>query len=79
MPGELQLRCRCARVRGVARDVSPRHGLRLVCYCHDCRAFARFLERADVLDAAGGTDIFQMPPAPRAEPRVLTREERAAL
>jgi hypothetical protein len=25
------------------------------------RAFARFLERPDVLDAAGGTDIFQMP------------------
>jgi hypothetical protein len=28
----------------------------------DCQAFARFLERADGLDPAGGTDIFQMPP-----------------
>jgi hypothetical protein len=27
----------------------------------DCQAFARFLERADVLDPAGGTEIFQMP------------------
>jgi hypothetical protein len=36
--------------------------LRLVCYCNDCQAFARFLERPDVLDPAGGTDIFQMPP-----------------
>jgi hypothetical protein len=26
-------------------------------------AFARFLERPDVLNPAGGTDIFQMPPA----------------
>jgi hypothetical protein len=50
-------------VRGVASDVSPTTGFRFVCYCKDCQAFAHFLERTDVLDAAGGTDIFQMPPA----------------
>ena len=59
---DLPLRCRCGRVRGVASDVSPSTGFRFVCYCKDCQAFARFLERADVLDSAGGTDIFQMPP-----------------
>jgi hypothetical protein len=48
-------------VRGVASDVSPSTGFRFVCYCGDCQAFARFLGRADVLDAAGGTNIFQMP------------------
>jgi hypothetical protein len=37
--------------------------LRFVCYCQDCQAFARFLDRPDVLDRAGGTDIFQMAPA----------------
>jgi hypothetical protein len=63
MPTEVPLRCRCGRVRGFARDVSPSAGLRFVCYCKDCQAFARFLDRPDVLDAAGGTDIFQMPPA----------------
>ncbi len=36
-------------------------GFRFVCYCDDCQAFARFLKRPDVLDEAGGTDIFQMP------------------
>src|SRR6266446_4605702 len=46
----------------VASDVSPSSGFRFVCYCKDCQAFARFLERTDVLDPAGGTDIFQMPP-----------------
>src|SRR3984957_228070 len=46
----------------MAREVSPSTGFRFICYCKDCQAFARFLERADVLDAAGGTDIFQMPP-----------------
>jgi hypothetical protein len=50
-------------VRGVADDVSPSSGFRFVCYCKDCQAFARFLERPDVLDVAGGTDIIQMPPA----------------
>jgi hypothetical protein len=47
-------------MRGIA---SPRHGLRFICYCADCQAFARFLERPDVLEPAGGTDIIQMPPA----------------
>jgi len=49
-------------VRGVARAVSPSAGFRFVCYCKDCQAFARFLERPDILDAGGGTDIFQLPP-----------------
>jgi hypothetical protein len=59
---DLALGCRCGRVRGVASNVSPSRGFRLVCYCKDCQAFARFLERPDMLDPAGGTDIFQMPP-----------------
>ncbi|HEX8793967.1 MAG TPA: DUF6151 family protein [Polyangiaceae bacterium] len=63
MPADVPLRCRCGHVRGVARDVSPSSGFRFLCYCKDCQAFARFLERPDVLDAAGGTDIFQMAPA----------------
>jgi hypothetical protein len=49
-------------MRGVASSVSPAICFRFVCYCKDCQAFARFLDRADVLDPAGGTDIVQMPP-----------------
>ena len=63
LPFDLPLRCRCGHVRGIAREVSPSSGFRFLCYCKDCQAFARFLERPDVLDSAGGTDIFQMPPA----------------
>jgi len=59
---DVALRCHCGRMRGIARAVSPSAGFRFVCYCKDCQAFARFLERPDILDAAGGTDIFQMPP-----------------
>lgn len=61
LSSEIPLRCRCGAVRGVASEVAATAGFRLVCYCKDCQAFARFLERPDVLDAAGGTDIFQMP------------------
>lgn len=60
---DIRLRCRCGLVRGVARGVSPSAGFRFVCYCKDCQAFARFLERPDIVDAAGGTDIFQMAPS----------------
>src|SRR5262249_14193468 len=62
LPLDLPLRCECGHVRGVASEVSPSTGCRVVCYSKNCQAFARFLERAAVLDAAGGTDIFQMPP-----------------
>ena len=59
---DLPLRCSCGHVRGVASEIAPSGGFRLVCYCKDCQRFARFLDSADVLDAAGGTDIVQMPP-----------------
>lgn len=35
-----------------------------MCYCDDCQSFAHFLERADeILDAHGGTEVFQTSPA----------------
>jgi hypothetical protein len=56
----LALRCRCGRVRAHAVDVSPSSTNSVVCYCHDCRAFARWLGRDDLLDAGGGSHIVQM-------------------
>ena len=63
MPTDIPLRCGCGQVRGVATAVSPASGNRMVCYCDDCQAFAHHLDRADVLDAHGGTDVFQVAPA----------------
>jgi hypothetical protein len=48
-------------VRGIASEVAPSSGFRFLCYCKDCQGFARFLDRPDVLDAAGGTEIFHLP------------------
>lgn len=69
MSTELSLGCRCGRVRGRAVEVSPPSSNQVVCYCKDCRAFARWLGRMEILDEAGGTLIVQL-----ARGRVLIDE-----
>jgi hypothetical protein len=60
----LRIRCTCGALQGEARDVTAAAGNHAVCYCDDCQAFAHFLGRAsEVLDANGGTEIYQMSPA----------------
>lgn len=64
---QVELQCRCGGMRGVADDVRPEGGNRIVCYCDDCQAFAQFLMRQggprDLLDDYGGTEIVQVTPA----------------
>jgi hypothetical protein len=60
----LRIRCHCGALQGEVRDVTAGDGNHAVCYCDDCQAFAHYLGRAaEVLDANGGTRIFQMSPA----------------
>jgi hypothetical protein len=63
MPIDISLRCDCGKLRGTALAVSPDAGCRVICYCDDCQAFARFLARPGITDEWGGTDIFQMAPS----------------
>ena len=49
------LQCRCGTVKG--HVVRPGMANRALCYCRDCQAFARFLERTDVLDENRGSAI----------------------
>ncbi|MFN7131003.1 MAG: DUF6151 family protein [Myxococcales bacterium] len=58
----IPLRCRCGLLTGSV-DVTDRTGLRVICYCDDCQAYAAALDRRDILDAFGGTDIWQTFPA----------------
>ena len=67
---DIPLQCHCGAVKGIARNASPTSGNRLVCYCRSCQAFAQHLAQNSqteghqpVLDADGGTEVFQMPPA----------------
>jgi len=58
---QIALSCRCGDVKGVAENVSPSSGNRVVCCCSDCQAFALHLGRGeDTLDKFGGTEIYQM-------------------
>ena len=58
---DIQLKCSCGKVQGIARDITPNSGNRIVCHCGDCQSFARFLKNEKlILDKHNGTDIFQM-------------------
>lgn len=59
----VSLRCRCGQLRGTAQGVSADTGNRLVCYCDDCQAYARYLGSEGIVDRHGGTDVFQMTPS----------------
>lgn len=63
MTSTVDLRCRCGAVEGRLENASHDTVNRVVCYCDDCQAFAHRLERADLLDAHGGSDIVQVAPA----------------
>ncbi|WP_310566071.1 DUF6151 family protein [Hydrogenophaga sp.] len=55
------LRCRCGALQGQIERGGPTS--RMVCYCKDCQAFARYLgPAARVLDAQGGSDVVQLAP-----------------
>jgi len=51
--------CRCG---AFAAAIDPSKGVRAVCYCKFCREFTVKTDAADTLDAAGGTDLFQVAP-----------------
>jgi hypothetical protein len=57
----IPLQCQCGLVRGHVLQASG--GMRVVCYCDDCQAFAHALHRPDLLDEHGGSDIWQNEPA----------------
>ena len=60
MTQDLEVRCECGKLRGMATDLEPASVNRAVCYCDDCQSFAHFLGRADdVLDAHDLLDDFE--------------------
>ena len=59
-----KIQCKCGTIRGHIHGTGICN--RVVCYCTDCRAFAKYLGRPnEVLDAQGGTEILQV-----AQPRL---------
>lgn len=75
-PDTLPFACRCGTVTGVIEKAGPKHGDRVVCHCRDCRDLVRHLGQEDrVLDALGGTDLYQ---SRCARVKILTGRDRLA-
>lgn len=59
----MQIQCECGTFRAQL-DHFPRNTPgRLACYCDDCQTFLQRLNRADLLDSAGGTEVIPVYPA----------------
>lgn len=68
------IQCQCGTLRGQLEGTGTNN--RAICYCTDCRAFARYLGKApEVLDKQGGTEIFQVA---QSRLRFLQGEDRLA-
>lgn len=68
----MQIQCECGKFRAELTHF-PRHTPgRLACYCDDCQAYLHHLGRADLLDAAGGTEVI---PAYPSEVKILEGRE----
>ncbi|WP_375228258.1 DUF6151 family protein [Roseobacter sp. S98] len=55
--------CNCGTLKGVLHDAAPANVCHLVCYCKDCRAFARHMGQAAQLEPGGGSPLVQVLPA----------------
>ena len=67
-------------MRGIATELSPTSGNRLVCYCDDRQAFARFLVGWWIAGKGTPSPFFdEKANEPRALPHVLSAVEREAL
>lgn len=59
----LTIACACGGMRLVAERLEPGSTNRVVCACGSCQRFARRMGHAEILDAGGGTERFQLNPA----------------
>lgn len=68
------IQCQCGTLRGELEGTGTHN--RVICYCADCSAFARFLDKtSEALDHRGGTEIIQVA---QSRLRFLQGEDRLA-
>jgi len=59
----MEIQCECGTFRAQIDAFPGGTPGRLVCYCDDCQVYAHHLNRADLLDSAGGTEVVPVYPA----------------
>lgn len=60
---EVPFSCSCGTLKGVLHEVSPAAVCHLLCYCKDCRAFARHIGQMEALEPGAGSPLVQVVPA----------------
>ncbi|WP_169542881.1 DUF6151 family protein [Sneathiella aquimaris] len=59
----MKIQCQCGKVQAQLTGF-PRHTPgRLVCYCNDCQNFLEKINRTDLLDEYGGTEVIPVYPS----------------
>ena len=59
----MEIQCECGKFRAELTQFPKNTPGRLICYCRDCQAFLKYLNRADLMDQNGGTEIIPAYPA----------------
>jgi hypothetical protein len=59
----MEIQCECGKFRAELTQFPKNTPGRLICYCDDCQAFLHYLNRPDLLDENGGTEIIPAYPA----------------
>jgi hypothetical protein len=59
----MRIQCQCGKFQARLKAFPTSTPGRLVCYCDDCQTYLRHLERTDLLDANGGTEVIPAYPA----------------
>jgi hypothetical protein len=59
----MEIQCECGKFRAQLTQFPKNTPGRLKCYCDDCQAYLHYLNRADLLDENGGTEVIPAYPA----------------
>lgn len=68
----MEISCNCGEFKARLTSFPKNTPGRLVCYCRDCQAFVHQLNRQDVLDEFGGTEVIPVYPS---EIEIMTGKE----
>lgn len=59
----MELQCDCGQFRARLKAFPQNTPGRLRCYCDDCQSYLHYLQRPELLDAHGGTEVIPAYPA----------------
>lgn len=68
----MEIQCECGKFRAELTQFPKNTPGRLKCYCDDCQTFMHYLNRADLLDENGGSEVI---PAYPADIKILAGKE----